>query len=116
KTPLLFAAKSTSTAGDLFYAYDTIGRFYAAQTKEGSQNSVDYIRYNSLGEAILRANEWNKIQRWVPAGFPYSGCPSQSVVLIDEIDKAPRDFPNDVLNEIEHMRFRVPELGNVEFA
>jgi MoxR-like ATPase len=116
KTALRFDAKSTSTARDLFYTYDTIGRFYAAQTKEGSQNNVDYIRYNSLGEAILRANEWDNIQKFVPSGFPHSGHPSQSVVLIDEIDKAPRDFPNDVLNEIEHMRFRVPELGNIEFA
>jgi MoxR-like ATPase len=36
------------------------------------------------------------------------------VVLIDEIDKAPRDFPNDLLNEIEQMSFRIAELGNVE--
>ncbi len=35
--------------------------------------------------------------------------PTRSVVLIDEIDKAPRDLPNDVLNEIEDMRFRVRE-------
>ena len=38
--------------------------------------------------------------------------PRRSVVLIDEIDKAPRDFPNDVLNELEHLYFRVPECGN----
>jgi MoxR-like ATPase len=35
------------------------------------------------------------------------------VVLLDEVDKAPRDFPNDLLNEIENLRFRIPELGNV---
>jgi MoxR-like ATPase len=34
------------------------------------------------------------------------------VVLIDEIDKAPKDFPSDILNEIEDMYFRIPELGN----
>jgi MoxR-like ATPase len=39
---------------------------------------------------------------------------SYSVVLIDEIDKAPRDFPNDILNELENMYFRMPELGNVK--
>jgi MoxR-like ATPase len=33
------------------------------------------------------------------------------VVLVDEIDKAPRDMPNDVLNEIEEMSFRVRETG-----
>jgi MoxR-like ATPase len=34
--------------------------------------------------------------------------------LIDEIDKAPRDFPNDILNEIENMYFRIPEMGNLK--
>ena len=36
----------------------------------------------------------------------------QSVVLIDEIDKAPRDFPNDVLLEVERMEFRIHETGD----
>jgi MoxR-like ATPase len=113
---LRFDAKSTSTAKDLFYTYNTIGRFQAAQTKEGSQNSVDYIRYTALGEAILRAMPSDAIKKWVPFDFEHPGAPSQSVVLIDEIDKAPRDFPNDVLNEIEYMRFRVLEFNNVEFS
>lgn len=34
------------------------------------------------------------------------------MVLIDEIDKAPRDFPNDLLNEIDRLYFKIPELGN----
>ena len=38
----------------------------------------------------------------------------QTVVIIDEIDKAPLDFPNDLLHEIENMSFRVPELGGLE--
>jgi MoxR-like ATPase len=112
---LRFDAKSTSGARDLFYTYNTIGRFHAAQTKEGSQNSVDYIHYNALGEAILRAMSGADVARWLPPGFSHPGEPVQSVVLIDEVDKAPRDFPNDVLNEIENLVFRVPELGNKEF-
>jgi MoxR-like ATPase len=36
------------------------------------------------------------------------------VVLIDEVDKAPRDFPNDILNELEEMSFPVPELDNFQ--
>ena len=39
---------------------------------------------------------------------------ARTVVLIDEIDKAPRDFPNDLLNEIEQMHFRIPELDNIQ--
>lgn len=37
-----------------------------------------------------------------------------SVVLIDEIDKAPRDFPNDLLNEIDNMEFTINELMNLQ--
>jgi MoxR-like ATPase len=36
------------------------------------------------------------------------------VVLIDEVDKAQRDFPNDILNEVEGMYFRIPELENAK--
>jgi MoxR-like ATPase len=39
--------------------------------------------------------------------------PLRSVVVIDEIDKASRDFPNDLLNEIDQLWFRVPELAGV---
>jgi MoxR-like ATPase len=113
---LRFDAKSTSTARDLFYTYNTIGRFHAAQTREGSQNNVDYIQYNALGEAILRAMALADARPWLPPGFIHQGEPRPSLVLIDEVDKAPRDFPNDVLNEIENMVFRVPELDNKEFA
>ncbi len=40
----------------------------------------------------------------------------RSIVLIDEVDKAPRDFPNDILNEIEGMYFKIPELNNVTIS
>jgi MoxR-like ATPase len=39
--------------------------------------------------------------------------PSRSVVLIDEIDKAPRDVPNDILDEIDNQQFSVRELGDL---
>jgi MoxR-like ATPase len=110
--PLKFETKSTSTARDLFYTYDALGHFHAAQTGEGSRNSLDYITYDALGIAILRANPEERVAKWLPKDFVHGGC-RQSVVLIDEVDKAPRDFPNDLLNEIEGMYFKVPELGNV---
>lgn len=114
-SPLMFETKSTNTAKDLFYGYDTLGRFHAAQIKEGSQNSLDYINYNALGIAILRSNRKEDVQEWLPVGFEHDG-PRRSVVLIDEVDKAPRDFPNDLLNEVEGMYFKIPELGNVRIA
>lgn len=131
-SPIKFETKSTSVARDLFYTYDNVGRFHAAQTKQGSQDSRAYITYNALGKAILLANKEEKVEKYFPVRravpkpeeFSDDGTPPEppfvhggqrrSVVLIDEIDKAPRDFPNDILNEIEHMYFKIPELENVE--
>lgn len=110
--PFKFETKSTSTAKDLFYFYDTLARFHAAQTQTGSTNPRDYLTYNALGEAILLANNLEKVKNDLPKNFNHQGIAQRSVVLIDEIDKAPRDFPNDLLNEIEGMYFRIPELDN----
>jgi MoxR-like ATPase len=109
--PLKFETKSTSEAKDLFYTYNALGRFQAAQTGEGSQDARDYLAFNALGEAILRANDPADVSWLFREGVPFSKR-SRSVVLIDEIDKAPRDFPNDILNEIDEMYFRIPELNN----
>jgi len=54
--PLRFDTKSTSTAKDLFYTFDVVGRFHASQAGEGGQRTVDYITYQALGKAILLAN------------------------------------------------------------
>jgi len=74
-------------------------------------NKQNFITYNALGLALIHANKNEDICDILPSSFKHSG-PKRSVVLIDEIDKAPRDFPNDILNEIENMYFRIPELGN----
>ena len=93
--PLVFNSQTTSKAQDLFYTYDALGHFQYNQNNKSSLSEDDienrFIRYQALGEAI-RAD-------------------SRKVVLIDEIDKAPRDLPNDVLAAIENMEFFVPELG-----
>ena len=109
--PLVFEAKSTSTAKDLFYTYDSLRRFHAAHTPEASRDNRDYLSYNALGLAILFANDPAAIQHLVPRDFVHPGK-RRAVVLIDEVDKAPRDFPNDLLNEVEQMFFRIPELNN----
>jgi MoxR-like ATPase len=87
-----FEAKSTSVARDLFYSFDALARFQAASTN-GSTNNRDYITYNGLGRALLRAMPRKSVEELLPADFTHDG-PTRSVVLIDEIDKAPRDFPN----------------------
>ncbi len=107
---LAFEAKSNSEARDLFYSYDTLGRFHAKDPGSPPPNPRDFIQYNALGEAILQTRKESEIEDVIPSqGWNHRG-PVQSVVLIDEVDKAPRDFPNDLLNEIDRLYFRIPEL------
>lgn len=110
--PLVFETKSTAQAKDLFYFYDTLGRFTAKELRADAGSARDYISYNALGEAIVRTNAPEAVADCLPAtGFQHTGK-RRSVVLIDEVEKAPRDFANDILNELERMYFRIPELGN----
>jgi MoxR-like ATPase len=60
--------------------------------------------------AILLSMEPAHANPYLPKHLQNKG-PTRSVVLIDELDKAPRDLPNDVLNEIENMSFTVTESG-----
>jgi len=96
--------KSTSRAQDLLYSYDAINRLYDAQLgaegpREADQVSPkarhiqNYITLGALGRAIVRA-QYDK---------------RRSVVLIDEIDKADLDFPNDLLWELDRLEFSVAE-------
>jgi MoxR-like ATPase len=110
--PFVFESKSNSQARDLFYTFDTIGRFAAQQLGGVSAPARDYMQFNALGAAIVLANHRENVADVLPRGFEHPGI-RRSVVLIDEVEKAPRDFANDILNEIERMYFRIPELGNV---
>lgn len=104
---LEFHTKTTSTASDLFYHYDALRRFQDVHA--GDKKSLEeYITPTALGLAILLANPTEKAVEILPDDLKTAG-PVRSVVLIDEIDKAPRDLPNDVLDEIEKMKFRVKE-------
>jgi MoxR-like ATPase len=105
-----FETKSTSQARDLFYTYDALSAF---KMREMTDARV-FIRYQALGRAILEAFEPANphVAALLPPGEPHAG-PRRSIVLIDEIDKAPRDFPNDLLNEIDRLYFRVPEIQNL---
>jgi len=106
---LKFETKSTSAARDLFYTFDALGRFHDKESP-----ATSYLTFNALGKAILLANEPAAVKRyWNETDDALVHAqPRRSVVLIDEIDKAPRDFPNDLLNEIAAMFFRIPELRN----
>jgi len=109
--PFVFHTKTTSAARDLFYRYDTLRHFHDSQFSKEDLDAASYIRYSALGLAILLSlppEERPKDQipehlRVIP--------PARSVVLVDELDKAPRDLPNDILNEIDRLTFEVPEIG-----
>jgi MoxR-like ATPase len=89
---LEFHTRSDNQARDALYDFDYLLRFYHAQTHDPRAEQLEsYIRWQALGEAIR-----GQLLR---------------VVLIDEIDKAPRDFPNDLLDELDRMEFRVVELA-----
>jgi MoxR-like ATPase len=91
---LQFHTRSDHQASDAFYEIDHLLRFYHAQTGDARASQPEhYLKWNALGEAIR--------------------SPTRRLVLIDEVDKAPRDFPNDLLNEIDQMEFRVPALDLV---
>jgi MoxR-like ATPase len=112
--PFKFETKSTSAARDLFYTYDALKRFQHIQSKVESESILPYLTYQALGIAILRTRTWTENKDLIENNSLQPENPIRSVVLIDEIDKAPRDFPNDILNEIENMYFRIPEMGNLK--
>ncbi len=112
-SPLIFNTKSNSVARDLFYHFDSLGRFHAAHTGEGSTNNLNYLRFNALGQAIMESRSHELVEALLPKGAVHAG-PRRRVVLIDEIDKAPKDFPNDLLNEIDNLSMHVPELAGLQ--
>ncbi|MCP5244123.1 MAG: hypothetical protein H6940_11965, partial [Burkholderiales bacterium] len=76
-----------------------------------------FLRFEALGVAILQAMGSDAVKDLglldcldTSGHSQLIGEPRRSVVLIDEIDKAPREVPNDILNEIERMSFDIPEL------
>ncbi len=122
---LHYTVKSDTRDSDLFYSYDTLSRFHAVhgqinmndeaaqQKAEDAAHPRRFIRYQALGLAILQAKGRDNIPSGIMTDEALEAFPKQrrrAVVLIDEIDKAPHDMPNDILNEIERMEFRIPEL------
>src|SRR5512132_3996249 len=116
-----YQIKSDMQARDLFYSFDTVARFHDAQMAgrdaSARRDAVHFIEYHGLGEAIIRATVPGTYHELLSERLKREHTEQRrSVVLIDEIDKAPRDVPNDLLAEFERPRFRIPELGNVEIA
>ena len=112
--PLVFNTKTTSTARDLFYTYDALAHFQAANLRREENEVVprtaNFIELQALGKAIAQSDPAAVDQS--KFNTPLDPKPQSSVVLIDEIDKAPRDFTNDILFEIENYSFNIKEQAN----
>lgn len=94
KRLLVWNIKSTTKAQDGLYLYDTIQRLYDGQFgEEGVDDIGRYIRLGKLGEAF--------------------DSEEQAVLLIDEIDKADLEFPNDLLWELDQMEFYINETKRI---
>ncbi len=84
--------KSTTKARDGLYVYDTVARLHDSRFDSANVRDIaKYIKLGPLGQAL--------------------DAPSRVVLLIDEIDKADLEFPNDLLHELDTMRFRIDETG-----
>jgi MoxR-like ATPase len=87
---LIWGIKSTTKAQEGLYIYDTVQRLYDSQFGEGDVADIaQYIKLGKLGEAFA--------------------SDKQVVLLIDEIDKADLEFPNDLLWELDKMEFYINE-------
>lgn len=90
KNLIIWNIKSTTKAQDGLYVYDTVQRLYDSQFGEGNVADIKkYIKLGKLGEAF--------------------SSEEQVVLLIDEIDKADLEFPNDLLWELDKMEFYINE-------
>jgi len=91
--PLLeWGIKSTTKAQQGLYEYDAVSRLRDSQLGDARVNDVgNYIKKGMLWQAFT--------------------APKRVVLLIDEIDKADIEFPNDLLQELDQMAFHVYETG-----
>ncbi len=91
--PLLsWHIKSTSKAADGLYVYDTVQRLNDSRFGGGDVADINhYIKLGPLGQAFAATE--------------------RHVLLIDEIDKADLEFPNDLLRELDEMRFTIVETA-----
>lgn len=89
--------KSTTKAEDGLYSYDAVSRLYDSRFQDKDVSDIEqYIRLGPVGEAFTREK--------------------RVVLLIDEVDKADIEFPNDLLNELDRMSFTIKETGRTVSA
>ena len=91
KRLIIWNIKSTTKAQEGLYVYDTVQRLNDSRFGDTDVSDIrQYIKLGKLGEAF--------------------SSPEQVVLLIDEVDKADLEFPNDLLYELDEMSFYIPEI------
>ena len=91
---LTWNVKSTSKAQDGLYVYDALQRLNDSRFQDKDVANIDqYIKLGALGKAL--------------------NSDKKMILLIDEIDKADLEFPNDLLHELDRMNFRISETGKL---
>jgi MoxR-like ATPase len=89
--------KSTTKAVDGLYVYDAISRLHDSRFGDRDVRDIaEYITIGPLGRALTTSD--------------------RVVLLIDEVDKADLEFPNDLLRELDEMAFHIPETGQTHTA
>lgn len=97
KRLIVWNIKSTTKAQEGLYVYDTVQRLNDSRFGDKDVSDIkQYIKLGKLGQAFAAAE--------------------QVVLLIDEIDKADLEFPNDLLNELDEMSFHIPETNETVTA
>lgn len=99
-----FQVKSESTARDLLYDFDMVRYFRDAHLRNADLKPGEPDKELQKSAYLEIRPLWRAFALASKKGVP-------QVLLIDEIDKAPRDFPNDLLHELDQMEFTITETG-----
>jgi MoxR-like ATPase len=108
----IWTVKSTLRARDGLYTFDAVGRLRDAQLVglgSDPQRLQDYLGQEESDRLKARLKEKKKYRDFGPLGNALQAPTYRPIVLIDEIDKADNDFPNDLLLELDQLCFEIPE-------
>ncbi|MEO0868555.1 MAG: MoxR family ATPase [Cyanobacteria bacterium J06642_11] len=101
---------STSRAQDGLYTYDAVGRLRDAQLIGSDPERLKkYLGKTETTALEDRLSDKMRYREFGALGQALRDQTYRPVLLIDEIDKADSDFPNDLLLELDELRFTIPE-------
>ncbi|WP_254406911.1 MoxR family ATPase [Streptomyces sp. GMY02] len=123
---LRWSVNSRSTLADALYRYDAVGRLREASLRReresartsagasarGSANRLNRLRRLAAGHSV-RESDIGDYLRLGPLGTALAAAEGPRVLLIDELDKADIDLPNDLLVVLEEGEFEIPELARL---